>query len=269
MRTSKEDLFALAQVLMSYWFIDIFCKCATGATEPIAVLFKTNVLKNFNLRCHLFFTARAWTEERGDLARRTLFFPVRTMSRQERTDVTVIAARIQDPQYRRTLQLETLVRLQLVLRAMNAMGKKQYVGESGMLDYEFWTRRVAEREGWEEQMRQIWEIRYTNGQTLAASANTMVQTIRLWLGKIGGWMKPDELFLAGHRAAIAKCRRALLPLFGPAFLARTAFAKMPGPTPELRDEQWCHQCTRKHTAPSFPGAEPKVRWPTEAHSFQA
>jgi hypothetical protein len=95
--------------------------CATGGTEPIAVLFKTNALKNFNLRYNLFFAARAWTEERGDRARRTLFFPVRTMSREERTDVAVIAAEIQDSEYRRTLQLETVVRLQLVLRAMNAI----------------------------------------------------------------------------------------------------------------------------------------------------
>ena len=184
-------------------FIDTFCKCATGGTEPIAALYKTNVLKNFNLRCNLFFTARAWNEERGDLARRTLFFPVRTMSREERTDVGIIAARVQDQSYRRTLQLETLVRLQLVLRAMNALGKKQYVGESGMLDYEFWTRRVAEFEGWEEDMRRIWEIQYKQGQTQAASVNTMVQTVRLWLGKVGAddsmpnvgrIVQPSEMF---------------------------------------------------------------------------
>lgn len=184
-------------------YIDIFCKCATGGTEPIAVLYKTNVLKNFNLRCNLFFTARAWNEDRGDLARRTLFFPVRTMSREERTDVGIISARIQDLDYRRTLQLETLVRLQLVLRAMNALEQKQYVGESGMLDYEFWTRRVAEFEGWEENMRRIWEIQYNQGQTQAASVNTMVQTVRLWLGKIGGddsmpnvsrIVQPSEMF---------------------------------------------------------------------------
>ena len=184
-------------------FIDTFCKCATGGTEPIAALYKTNVLKNFNLRCNLFFTARAWNEERGDLARRTLFFPVRTMSREERTDVGIIAARVQDQSYRRTLQLETLVRLQLVLRAMNALGQKQYVGESGMLDYEFWTRRVAEFEGWEEDMRRIWEIQYKQGQTQAASVNTMVQTVRLWLGKVGAddsmpnvgrIVQPSEMF---------------------------------------------------------------------------
>jgi hypothetical protein len=125
------------------------------------------------------------------------------MSREERTDVGIISARIQNPDYRRTLQLETLVRLQLVLRAMNALEQKQYVGESGMLDYEFWTRRVAEFEGWEETMRRIWEIQYSQGQTQAASVNTMVQTVRLWLGKIGGddsmpnvgrIVQPSEMF---------------------------------------------------------------------------
>jgi hypothetical protein len=49
------------------------------STEPIAVL-----------RCDLFFKARAWAEERGDLARRTLSLPLRTMSREERTGVAVI-----------------------------------------------------------------------------------------------------------------------------------------------------------------------------------
>jgi hypothetical protein len=58
------------------------------------------------------------------------------------------------------------------------MGKKEYVGEeSGILDYEFWTRRVGEHEGWEYEMRQIVEILYTNRQSLAASANTIVQTM--------------------------------------------------------------------------------------------
>src|ERR1700733_13559484 len=64
---------------------------------------------------------------------------------------------------------------------------------------------------------------------------------------------------------VAKCRRVLLPLSGTAFLVRTAFAEMPGPTPELHYGQWCHRRTRKHTAPSFRCAEGKGEWPTELH----
>src|ERR1019366_1023461 len=101
---------------------DIICKCSTGGTVPMAELYKTNVIKEFNLRCNLMFTARSTPYERSDMARRTIYFHMRRLTSAERVPKDVIQRPLRDQ--RDDLCFEILLRLRLMRRALDATADK-------------------------------------------------------------------------------------------------------------------------------------------------
>jgi hypothetical protein len=113
---------------------DFICKCATGGTAPIAELYKTNVAKEFNLRCNLMFTARYTPYERSDMARRTLYFHVRPLTEAERLPKDFLQKPLR--QQRDEIMFEILLRLGLIRKALKAHHDTLYQGTSAMLDYE-------------------------------------------------------------------------------------------------------------------------------------
>ena len=180
---------------------DLICKCSTGGTQPLAELYKTNVSKEFALRCNLIFTARSIPYDRSDMARRTLYFPLRRLEDEERKSKDWFLRRLEAQ--RNDMLLEILLRLRLIRKALLAHRDKDYQGSSTMLDYEAFTLRVAEFEGWLPEMQEIW-TQYTKGNTnRMATRNTLVNLLLPFLGavgykdslvNIGRELKPSEIW---------------------------------------------------------------------------
>jgi hypothetical protein len=107
-------------------YIDLMCKCSTGGKIPIAQLYETNVEKTYDLRCDLFFTARVnpFPSDRSDLARRTLPFPFRNLEPHEFITVEDMQRDLMAD--REEILLETLIRLQNILRGMEANKDRKY-----------------------------------------------------------------------------------------------------------------------------------------------
>ncbi len=186
-------------------FVDFMYKCATGGNIPIAQLYETNVERIFNLRCDLMFTARynPWPSTRSDLSRRTLFFPIRRPAESEYKTVE----RIQEQLWanRDEILVEVLVRLQLVLRGLLANADKDYPPVSEMHSYETYTMRVADYEGWAEEMKAIWQGYYGDYQERVVEYSPLTDLVRKWLGypkdcnnpaypNVGRWVKVGQLF---------------------------------------------------------------------------
>jgi hypothetical protein len=70
-------------------------------------------------------------------------------------------------------------------RALNATADKVFQGSSDMLDYEQYTLRVAEHEGWLPEMRTIWSLYLADYKDRLAANNTLVGLLSPYLGTIG------------------------------------------------------------------------------------
>jgi hypothetical protein len=166
-------------------YIDLMCKCSSGGKISIAQLYENNVDKDFELRCDLFLTSRTnpFPSHRSDLLRRTQIFPIRMPSKAEyRTTESMkreIAAESDD------IKLETLVRLQMVLRALVANQNKEWPPVSEMHSYETFTMRIADHEGWREEMVMIWQGYYEEYRQRATEDSPLVNVVRCWLGRDG------------------------------------------------------------------------------------
>ena len=180
---------------------DLICKCATGGTQPLAELYKTNVAKEFALRCNLIFTSRSIPYDRSDMARRTIYFPLRRLENEERRDKAWFLQRMEAQ--RDEMSFEILLRLRLIRQALVANRDKHYVGTSTMLDYELFTLRVADYEGWLPEMVNIWTQYTRSNSERVASRNTLVNQLLPFLGavgydnsliNIGREMKPGEIW---------------------------------------------------------------------------
>jgi len=163
-------------------FTDYLCKCSTGGEVPIAQLYSTNVEKKYRLRCDLFFTARVnpWPSQRSDLSRRTIVLPVRKPTREEYRAVEVIKRELAED--REEMYLELLVRLQRVLRGVLANRHKEYPPNTEMHSYETFTMRVADYEGWADEMESIWKAYFGDYQARVTEYSPIVDEIRKWLG---------------------------------------------------------------------------------------
>lgn len=179
-------------------YIDLMCKAATGGTVPIAELYKTNVQKMYDLRCDQFLTARVnpFPSHRSDLSRRTLFFPVRMPSPLEyRTTEEIKTALEHDAD---EIKLEILVRLQNVLRALVA-NKKSYPAVSQMHSFENFTMRIADHEGWADEMQDIWEGYMGDYRERITEDSPLVEYVRRWIGmttktNAGRWARAGEIY---------------------------------------------------------------------------
>jgi hypothetical protein len=176
-------------------YIDPLCKCSTGGRLTIAQLYKNNVDKDYQLRCDVFLTSRTnpFPSQYTDLLRRTQIFPVQKPA----TPRTTASMKQEFMGMEEDLKLETLVRLQLVLRALIANQGKEWPPLSEMHPYETYTMQVADHEGWREEMENIWRGYYAEYQKQAAEDSPLVNFIRCWLGRegnIGRWARTGQIY---------------------------------------------------------------------------
>jgi hypothetical protein len=179
-------------------YIDLMCKASTGGKIPIAELYKTNVQRTYNLRCDQFLTARVnpFPSHRSDLSRRTLFFPIRMPSPLEyRTTEEIKLALAHDAD---EMKLEILVRLQNALRALVA-NKKSYPPVSQMHSFETFTMRVADHEGWADEMCGIWQGYMGDYRERITEDSPLVEYVRRWIGmatksNAGRWARAGEIY---------------------------------------------------------------------------
>jgi hypothetical protein len=179
-------------------YIDLMCKASTGGKIPIAELYKTNIVQEYSLRCDLFLTARVnpFPSHRSDLSRRMLYFPVRKPEADEYVTVKRMKADLKADADE--MRLETLVRLQAVLEAL-VNNQQEYVPISEMHDYENWTRRIAEYEGWGAEMVAIWKGCKEQYQERVSEDSPMVDSIRRWIGSqpehnVSRWVRASEIY---------------------------------------------------------------------------
>jgi hypothetical protein len=163
------------------YYIDLMCKAATGGTIPIAELYKTNVQKKYSLRCDQFFTARVnpFPSHRSDLGRRTLFFPIRTPLPEEYKTTEQIKRELAEDFDE--MKLELLVRLQNILVALTE-NAKDYHPVTQMHSFETLTMRIADHEGWGEDMRSIWQGYMGEYQNRMTEDSPFVEYLRRWIG---------------------------------------------------------------------------------------
>jgi hypothetical protein len=179
-------------------YIDLMCKASTGGKIPIAELYKTNVQKMYDLRCDQFLTARVnpFPSHRSDLSRRTLFFPMRMPSPLEyRTTEEIKQALAHDSD---GIKLEILVRLQNVLRAL-AANTKSYPPISQMGSFETFTMRIADYEGWADEMSCIWQGDMGDYRERITEDSPLVEYVRRWIGmtmmsNAGRWARAGEIY---------------------------------------------------------------------------
>jgi hypothetical protein len=181
-------------------YLDYMCKCASGGTIGIAALYKTNVELTYSLRCDIFLTAREnpFPANRSDVSRRTLFFPIRLPTPEEYITVeNMKAALVRDSD---DMKFETLMRLQLVLRALLGSTNRTYKPESEMHSYETYTMRVADFEGWRDEMAEIWRGYYKEYQEKVSRDSPLVDFIRCWLcmdsANPGRWVRAGQIYKA-------------------------------------------------------------------------
>jgi hypothetical protein len=178
-------------------YMDLMCKCSTGGKQQIAQLYENNVEKDYELRCDLFLTARTnpFPSSASDLLRRMQIFPIRPPSKAEyRTTESMKRAIVADAE---EMKLETLVRLQLILRALIANRDKEWAPVSQMHSYETYTMRIADYEGWREEMVDIWEGYYSGYKQRVSEDSPLVNFVRIWLGKsgnVGRWVRTGQIY---------------------------------------------------------------------------
>ena len=167
--------------LTGYW--DYLCKSASGGDVSIAVLYRTNVERLYTIHCDLMLTARQnpSPSHRSDVSRRILHFPLapstgRVRGRDEMRRETAAL--------RHELLTEIVARLGLVVRALR--GTENYVVQepiSQMVDYETYTMRVADYEGWGAEMQAIWTGVMGQYRDAITEDAPLVMALRRWLGR--------------------------------------------------------------------------------------
>jgi hypothetical protein len=179
-------------------YIDLMCKASTGGKIPIAELYKTNVQRQYSLRCDQFFTARVnpFPSHRSDLSRRTLFFPIRMPSPLEYRTTEEIKIALEHDSDR--IKLEILLRLQYVLRALVA-NRKSYAPVSQMHSFETFTMRIADHEGWADEMLGVWQGYMGDYRERITEDSPLVEYIRRWIGmgaksNAGRWARAGEMY---------------------------------------------------------------------------
>ncbi len=166
-------------------FLDFFCGCATGMEASAAMLYRDNVELLFNLRNHLKLTARTSPFNRSDALRRVLQFTIRKPTQSEWEDKDTLMDELLECEA--DCKLEILVRLQNIVRAYDANGTKRYAPESEMPEYEMFTYRCADYEGFLPEMRRIWIAHMQMYRDAINEGNPLVYAIKAWLGEDKGY----------------------------------------------------------------------------------
>jgi hypothetical protein len=174
-------------------YLDIMCKCCTGGKLSLALLYKNNVDKDYTLRCNLFLSSRInpIPSHCSDLLRRTITFPFRKPAEGE--PKTVVRLRAEFLAEENEIKLETLVRLQNVLKALLA-NTTEYKPITEMADFEIYTRRVANYEGWDCDV--IWRGLMGNYRQQLIEGDPFIDWIKCWIGKdgnVGRAVRPGQI----------------------------------------------------------------------------
>lgn len=180
-------------------YLDPICKSVTGGELSMAALYKNNVEVTYDLRCDLFVTAcrNPFPSQRSDVSRRVQFFPIRQPKPEEyvtKEDMkAMIASDIPD------IKLEILARLQLVLKALLANKNMKYAPVSEQHSYESYTMRVAQYEGWETEMSEIWRGYLAEYQEKLVENSSLVDWVRRWIGldpnkNVGRTVRTGEMY---------------------------------------------------------------------------
>jgi hypothetical protein len=165
-------------------FLDTFCGCATGMEASMAMLYHDNVELLFNLRNHLKLTSRVSPFNRSDAMRRTIQLTIRKPSPEEWVDKNVMMNAVDID--RDICLLEVLVRLQNIVRAYDHPSTQRHNQVSEMPEYEAWTYRCAEYEGWYPEMSGIWKTYMAMYNDAIQDNNPMVYGMKAWLGQNRG-----------------------------------------------------------------------------------
>jgi hypothetical protein len=162
-------------------FLDVFCGACTGMFVSLAELYKTNRELKFNLRNHLKLTCRTSPFDRGDAMRRVLEFTIRKPTQKEwkSKDVTMDALWTDEP----IIKLEILVRLQRIVRAFDKCGDREYLPLTEMPEFEMFTYKLADYEGWLPEMQEIWKAYVQQYSDSITDSNPMAFLAKLWLGE--------------------------------------------------------------------------------------
>ena len=169
--------------------LDYICAAATGGHVELAQLYQTNVARRYSLHCDQFLTARhnAWPEGATDAGRRTLFFPLRLPDRNIDHNMWQ-----KDVEENRTAYLaETLVRLRGCLRGLQMTEGRTYPHRSEMHEFETLTMRLADAEGWADEMAAIWEGYMGDYKAGMVEHSPLVGAMMAWAGGPAGRMAID------------------------------------------------------------------------------
>ena len=189
--------------------LDYICAAATGGHVELAQLYQTNVARKYRLHCDQFLTARhnVWPEGATDAGRRTLFFPLRP------PDADRIIERDKwrnDLERNRTLYLaETLVRLRGCLRCLQLTEGRSYPHRSEMHEFETLTMRLADAEGWADEMAAIWEGYMGDYKAAMVEHSPLVGAMMAWAGGPAGRKAIDEEGWVGSAEIYEEVRRLL------------------------------------------------------------
>jgi hypothetical protein len=161
-------------------FLDTFCGCATGMVASQAMLYRNNCELKFNLRNHLKLTSRVTPFNRSDAIRRTIQLTIRKPSPEEWVSKDEMMAKLMAD--RDKCLLEVLVRLQNIVMAYNQPTPKHLM-VSEMPEYETWTYKCADHEGWYQEMHSIWVAYQQMYEDAITDSNPLVYVLKAWLGK--------------------------------------------------------------------------------------
>jgi hypothetical protein len=161
-------------------FLDTFCGCATGMVASQAMLYHNNTELKFNLRNHLKLTSRVTPFNRSDAMRRTIQLTIRKPSPEEWISKDQMMAKLMAD--RDKCLLEVLVRLQNIVMAYNQPTPKHLM-VSEMPEYETWTYKCADYEGFQPEMAAIWKAYRKMYEDAIADNNPLVYLVKLWLGQ--------------------------------------------------------------------------------------
>ncbi|MGH9587955.1 MAG: hypothetical protein ACRD3F_13455 [Acidobacteriaceae bacterium] len=165
-------------------YIDALCGVATGHEADMAILYRTNANATFRIRTHLACTAVTTPFAREDLHRRILHFSIAPPANRMHKDAlkeSILAER-------ETCLLETIARLQTILRAHLEIGShteaaRQFRTVSKMAEYEIYTATCAKYEGWLPFHSAMWQEHARRYDQTITAESPLALLLRLWLGK--------------------------------------------------------------------------------------
>jgi hypothetical protein len=161
--------------------LNIFCNAVFDEGHEVQrQLWVNNVELRHRIRTNVGLTARNMNFNRSDAMRRSLVFAL------QRPDRAVMKDKVErrDEFLAQHSQLfhELLARVQQTLMALKATKDKRYVCASDMQEFERFTLRVADHEGWLNECKAIWEAFQIDYKRDIVMGDPLVMILRLWLG---------------------------------------------------------------------------------------